>query len=361
MKLSVPDYIQTISPYVAGKPMEELEREYGIKNPVKIASNENPLGPSPKALKAVEAALKNLHRYPDAGAYYLVNKLAEKLSVSPANIVLGTGSDEVIGMLTRVFLQPGDEAILSEHSFLMYEIMLRCDGAVPVWIPLKSLEIDLEEMKRRITPKTRMIFLTSPNNPTGMIVRKKEFDRFIEGIPPEIVIVLDEAYIEFATDSECLKGLEYLSSGRAIVTLRTFSKIYGLAGLRIGYGMMPQEMASLLNRVRQAFNTSSLAQIAATAALDDDEFLQKTLTTVREGLNFLYAALDNMGVSYFPTQSNFFLIDVKQSADEVFKRMLKQGVIVRSMSSYSLPQYIRVNVGLAHENVRFIEAFKQVL
>lgn len=361
MKLSVPDYIQTISPYIAGKPMEELEREYGIKNPVKIASNENPLGPSPKALKAVEAALKNLHRYPDAGAYYLVNKLAEKLSVSPGNIVLGTGSDEVIGMLTRVFLQPGDEAILSEHSFLMYEIMIRCDGAVPVWVPLKSLEIDLEEMKRRITPKTRMIFLTSPNNPTGMIIRKKEFDRFIDGIPPEIVIVLDEAYIEFATEPDCLKGLDYLNSGRAIVTLRTFSKIYGLAGLRIGYGVMPQEMASLLNRVRQAFNTNSLAQIAATAALDDDEFLQKTLTTVRDGLKFLYAALNEMGVSYFPTQSNFFLIDVKQSADDVFKRMLKQGVIVRSMSSYGLPQYIRINAGLPDENAQFIEAFKQVL
>jgi histidinol-phosphate aminotransferase len=361
MKLSVPDYIQTISPYVAGKPMEELEREYGIKNPVKIASNENPLGPSPKALKAVEAALKNLHRYPDAGAYYLVNKLAKKLSVSPANIILGTGSDEVIGMLTRVFLQPGDEAILSEHSFLMYEIMIRCDGAIPVWIPLKSLDIDLDEMKRRITPKTRMIFLTSPNNPTGMIIRKKEFDRFIEGIPPEIVIVLDEAYIEFATDTECLNGLAYLDSGRAIVALRTFSKIYGLAGLRIGYGVMPEEMASLLNRVRQAFNTNSLAQIAATAALDDDEFLQKTLTTVREGLKFLYAALDEMGVSYFPTQSNFFLIDVKQSADEVFKRMLKQGVIVRSMNSYGLPQYLRINAGLPAENERFIEAFRKVL
>lgn len=361
MKLSVPDYIRTISPYVAGKPMEELEREYGIKHPVKLASNENPLGPSPKALKAVDAALKNLHRYPDAGAYYLVNKLAEKLNLSPANIVLGTGSDEVIGMLTRVFLQPGDEAILSEHSFLMYEIMIRCDGAVPVWVPLKSLEIDLDEMKRKISPKTRMIFLTSPNNPTGMIIRRKEFDRFIEGIPPEVVIVLDEAYIEFATDAECLKGLDYLDSGRAIVTLRTFSKIYGLAGLRIGYGVMPEEMTSLLNRVRQAFNTNSLAQIAATAALDDDEFLQKTLTTIRDGLKFLYAALDDMGVSYFPTQSNFFLIDVKQSADEVFKRMLKQGVIVRSMSSYGFPQYIRINAGLPAENERFIEAFKKVL
>ncbi|OQY54162.1 MAG: histidinol-phosphate transaminase [Desulfobacteraceae bacterium 4572_88] len=361
MNLSVPDYITSIKPYVPGKPLEELEREYGISNSIKLASNENPLGSSPMALDAIQAAMKDLHRYPDGSGYYLVQKIAQKLGVAPENIVLGNGSDEVIAMLTATFLQPGDEAIIPQPSFLMYDITVRSVGATPVYVPLKSLGIDLKGIKDQITPNTRMIFVNNPNNPTGTIVTQKEFEDFLDGIPPEIVIVVDEAYIEFVRNSDCLNSLDYLDSGRPVVALRTFSKIYGLAGLRIGYGVMPKEVASLLNRIRMPFNANSMAQVAAFAALDDEAFFQKTLTTIHEGLAFLWAELDRLGVSYFPTQTNFFLIDVKQRANDVFENMLRQGVIIRSMKSYGFPEYIRVNVGLEEENSRFIAALEKVL
>ncbi|QTA89810.1 histidinol-phosphate transaminase [Desulfonema magnum] len=361
MNLSVPDCVLSIKPYVPGKPLEELEREYGIKDSVKLASNENPLGSSPMALKAIQDEMENLHRYPDGSAYSLIKKLSEKLGVSPGNIVLGNGSDEVIGMLAWTLLRQGDEAILPQPSFLMYDIVVRCVGATPVYVPLKSLSIDLDGMKERITPKTRMIFVNNPNNPTGTIVTKKEFDTFLETVPPEIIIVVDEAYIEFARDQECLNGTDYLDSGRAVVTLRTFSKIYGLAGLRIGYGVMPEQVAEVLNRIRMPFNANSLAQVGAAAALDDDDFIKKTRSTIYEGLDFLCDALDRLGIRYFPTQANFFLIDVKKNANEVFEDMLRQGVIVRSMISYGFPEYIRVNVGLHEENVRLIRALETVL
>ncbi|OQX14805.1 MAG: histidinol-phosphate transaminase [Desulfobacteraceae bacterium IS3] len=361
MNIPVSDAILSIKPYIPGKPIEEVEREYGIANSIKIASNENPLGPSPKAIEAIRGALGNLHRYPDGSAYYLVRKLAEKLNVSPENIVLGNGSDEVIGMLTRVLLQPGDEAILPQPAFLVYDMMIRCDSATPVYVPLKSLAIDLESMKNKVTPKTRMIFLTNPNNPTGTIISKAAFEDFLESIPPEVVIVADEAYIEFVRDADCFHGLDYLHGGRCVVTLRTFSKIYGLAGLRIGYGVMPKQLAELLNRIRQPFNANSLAQVAAIAALDDTEFFRKTLKTVHEGLEFLEKELDRLGVRHFPTQANFFLIDMKKNAAEVFEGFLKQGVIVRSMISYGFPEYIRVNVGTHEENLRFIKAMENLI
>lgn len=361
MNLSVPDYILSISPYVPGKPIEELEREYGIRNSIKLASNENPLGPSPMALKAIQESMGKLHRYPDGSGYYFVRKLAEKLGVSPANIVLGNGSDEVIGMLTRVFLQPGDEAILPQPSFLMYDISVRCDGATPIYVPLESLSIDLDSIKEGITPKTRMIFLCNPNNPTGTILKKKAFEHFLADVPRDIIVVLDEAYIEFVRDPDCVRGLDYLNSGQPVVTLRTFSKIYGLAGLRIGYGVMPEKMAGLLNRIRMPFNANSLAQAGAAAALDDYEFFQKTLRTIHEGLDFLYRELERIGLRYFPTQTNFFLIDVKKNAGDVFELMLKQGVIVRSMISYGFPEYIRVNVGTHEENMRFIKAIENII
>ncbi len=361
MNLSVPDYILSISPYVPGKPIEELEREYGVADSVKLASNENPLGPSPMALKAIQEAMGKLHRYPDGSAYYFVRKLSEKIGVSPANIVLGNGSDEVIGMLTRVFLQPGDEAILPQPSFLMYDISVRCDGATPVYVPLKLLSIDLDSIKERITPKTRMIFLCNPNNPTGTILKKKAFEHFLTDIPRDIVLVMDEAYIEFVRDPDCVRGLDYLDSGHPLVTLRTFSKIFGLAGLRIGYGVMPEKMAGLLNRIRMPFNANSLAQTGAAAALDDEDFFQKTLRTVHDGLDFLYGELDRIGLGYFPTQTNFFLIDMKKNAGDVFEDMLEQGVIVRSMVSYGFTEYIRVTVGTHEENVRFIKAIENVI
>jgi histidinol-phosphate aminotransferase len=264
-------------------------------------------------------------------------------------------------MLACALLRPGDEAVLPRPSFLMYEIMVRSAGAIPVSVPLTTLAIDLDDMQERITSKTRMVFLCNPNNPTGSIVSKKDFENFLEKIPPEVVVVVDEAYIEFVRNQNCARSTEYLDNARPLVTLRTFSKAYGLAGLRIGYGIMPKEIAGLLNRVRQPFNANSLAQVGAIAALEDKAFLAKVTTLVHEGLDYLYDALDRLGVNYFPTQTNFFLIDVAKDADEIFESMLRQGVIVRSMTSYGYPRYIRINVGLHKENVRFIRALEKSL
>jgi len=361
MKLSIPDYILSIKPYVPGKPLEELEREYGIKKSIKLASNENPLGPSPMAVEAIQSALEKLNRYPDGSGYNLINRIADKLKVSPGNIVLGNGSDEIIGMLTHTLLKPGDEVILPQPSFLIYDIMVRCAGATCVNVPLNSLSIDLEEIKKRVTSKSKMVFLCNPNNPTGTIILKKEFERFLESIPPEIIVVVDEAYIEFVREQNCAYGIEYINSTRPLVVLRTFSKAYGLAGLRIGYGVMSEEISGIINRIRLPFNTNSLAQVGAVAALDDEKFFKKTQKLIHEGFDFMYSALDRLGIKYFPTQANFFLIDVERDADEVFEKMLAHGVIVRSMTSYGYPHYIRVNAGLREENAGFIKALDEVL
>ncbi|MBU0987727.1 MAG: histidinol-phosphate transaminase [Proteobacteria bacterium] len=361
MKLSIPDYILSIKPYIPGKPLEELEREYGIDDSIKLASNENPIGPSPMAVAAIKESTKKLNRYPDGSGHDLIRKISNHIGFSPQHIVLGNGSDEIIGMLAFAMLQPGDEVILPVPSFLMYEIMVRGSGATPVFVPLTSLSIDLEEIKKKITSKTRMIFLCNPNNPTGTVISKKDFENFIQEMPSEVIVVVDEAYIEFVRDQNCVKSFEYLDNITPLVTLRTFSKAYGLAGLRIGYGVMPVEIADILNRIRLPFNTNSLAQAGAGAALEDKIFLEKVISLVHEGLDFLYDALNSLGINYFPTQTNFFLIDVRKDADEIYEDMLRQGIIVRSMKSYGYPNYIRINVGLHEENVRFLKALERCL
>jgi len=360
MKIPVPDYILSLKPYEPGKPIEELEREYGIDNSIKLASNENPLGPSPMAIRAIGDTLTSLNRYPDGGGYELTAKLSAALNVAPENIVLGNGSDEIIGMLVRVFLKPGDEAVIPKPSFLMYDILVNSSGAVPVYAPLKELTLDLQGMADKITNKTRLIFVCNPNNPTGTTVSKKDFNGFLEAVPENIPIVVDEAYAEFVRDPDCVRGIDYINTGRPIISLRTFSKAYGLAGLRIGYGVMPKEIAELLHRVRQPFNANRPAQAGASAALDDAPFLSKTVRLIHDGLDYLFEALDKMRVKAFPTQANFFLIDVGRNADEVFEELLGMGIIVRSMKSYGYPEYIRVNTGLPEENIRFIAALKAI-
>jgi histidinol-phosphate aminotransferase len=265
-----------------------------------------------------------------------------------------------MGMLTKALLRPGDEVIMPQPSFLMYEILIRSEGAIPVPVPLASFSIDLSAMADRVTSKTRMIFLTHPNNPTGTILSEKDFKSFIKRIPEEIIILIDEAYIEFVREKSSLNSMKYMVSDSRIVILRTFSKAYGLAGLRVGYGLMAEEIGSLLHKIRQPFNVNSVAQAAALAALDDREFFARTLKLVHEGLDFLYAALDRMSVFYFPSQANFFLIRVGD-ADDIFERLLRKGVIVRSMTSYGFPDYIRLTVGLESENKRFLKAMESLL
>ena len=361
MKISVPDYILSLKPYVAGKPLEELEREYGITDAIKLASNENPLGPSPLAIQAIQQAVEKLHRYPNGGCYDLADRISKRLHVGRENIIFGSGSDDIIAMLTRVLLQPGDEAVLPQPSFLFYEIMIRCSGAIPVEVPLIDNFTDLDGMLDRIGPQTRLVFLTNPHNPTGALIAKEALDDFVTALPENIVLILDEAYIEFVRAPSCPSSMDYLDSGKMVVGLRTFSKAYGLAGLRIGYGLMPSYLAELLNRVRQPFNVNSLAQAAAVAALEDEGFLKDTVNLVSAELDFIYDALDNLGIEYWKSQANFLMIKVGKNANEVFEDLLKQGIIVRSMTSYGYPDCIRVTVGLHDENVRLLEVLPGVL
>ncbi|MBL0712569.1 MAG: histidinol-phosphate transaminase [Desulfosarcina sp.] len=362
MKKSIrlPRHILEIDPYVPGKPIEELERELGIRASIKLASNENPLGPSPRATAAVREAVDHLHRYPDGAGHEFIGALATHLDCPPQNLVMGNGSDDIIALLTHVLLAPGDRAVMPRPSFLMYEIAVRTVGAEPVFVPLDSLAIDLDGILRAVDAKTRMVFLCNPNNPTGAIIRQQAFERFLAVLPPGVVVVVDEAYIEFVRDPDCLQSIPYVDSDHPVVTLRTFSKLYGLAGLRVGYGIMPAALAEGLNRIRQPFNVNLLAQIGARAALADRDFVERTLKLVHSGLDYLYTELDRLELTYYPTQSNFFLIDMARDAQAVFEALLRQGVIVRSMRGYGFPHFIRVNVGTPEENRRFISALRTV-
>ena len=361
MKLKAPDHILAIPPYVPGKPVEELERERGIRHSIKLASNENPLGPSPKALAALRQALASVHRYPDSAGFELTRKLAARLRLEPGQIVLGNGSDDVIAMLVRSFLRPGDEVLMPRPSFQMYEIEARAAAAVPVEVPLKDFRTDFGAMAARLTPRTRMVFVNTPHNPTGSLVTRSEFEAFMGLLPDRVLLVLDEAYIDFVRDPTGPDSLDYVKAGRPVVGLRTFSKAYGLAGLRIGYGLMAVEVAGVLNRVRQPFNVSLPAQAAASAALEDAEFIEETLRVVHQGVDYLHAALTELGLECRPTQSNFLMFRVPDDARRVFEGLLARGVIVRPLASYGYPDRIRVNAGLPEENRRFIESLRQVL
>ncbi len=362
MKNLVSENIRKLVPYPPGKPIEELEREYGITDSIKLASNENPLGPSPGAVQAIKDSLEKLHRYPDGSGYYLRRRLSEKFGLPFDGIVLGNGSNEIIDLLIRTFLTPEDEVIVTEPSFLVYRLMVQAVGGEPVSVPLKNFTLDLNDVLERCSVKTKIVFLNNPNNPTGSTISDGDFRAFFEKLPAGTIVVLDEAYIEFVRQNGVVKGFDYVSSdGPFAVTLRTFSKAYGLAGLRIGYGAMHPRLADYINRVRQPFNANLLAQVGALAALDDDEFMTATRETVWEGLEFLYREVEKMGLEYVPSEANFFLIRVNRNAKEVYEAMLRKGVIIRAMNAYGLPEYIRVNVGRQRENERFIEALKEVL
>jgi len=361
MKLHIPDHIQSLTPYPPGKPIEELERELGITGSIKMASNENSLGPSPKAVEAIKQNLSKLHRYPDGSCYYLAEALSKKLGVSAQQLVFGNGSDEIIVLLAAAFVQPGDEVITSHPSFLVYPKATQAQNGINRVVPLKDMRHDLDAIAGLVTEKTRLIFLDNPNNPTGTIFTREEFDAFLNKIPENVIVVLDEAYVDFVRQKKAVKAFDYLGSKTPVVSLRTFSKAYGLAGLRVGYGVMPAEIADCLHRVRGPFNVNSLAQVAAIAAIDDDEHYRKTLEMTWAGIDFLNRGFSRLGLGPKPTETNFFLVDVKRNGKEFYQALLRKGVIIRAMTAYGYPEYIRVTAGTRAENERLLTAVKEVL
>jgi len=357
----IANYIKELIPYPPGKPIEELERQYNVKNPIKLASNENPLGPSPKAIEAIKNTIKYLNRYPDGSGFYLKEAIANKYRISMDQVVLGNGSDELIDLLIRLFIEPSTQCITSHPSFLVYKKRVQSVGGENIIIPLKNFHHDLTAISKAVNDNTRLIFLDNPNNPTGSTVSIQDFNHFLNDLPQDILVVLDEAYMEFCRDKNTPRGIEYLGKDSRVITLRTFSKAYGLAGLRLGYGIMHSNLASYIERIRQPFNVNTLAQKAAIAALNDTDHLQKTLSITWEGITYLSEKLKKLGCKVYPTNTNFLLVDIYLDAQLVYEEMLKKGVIIRSMASYGFNNFIRVTIGTDKENERFINSFKEII
>lgn len=357
MSVTVHEAIASLKPYVPGKPIEELQRELGLTQVVKLASNENPLGPSPKALAVLADAAKTLHRYPDSSAFRLRTALAERFKVSLDQVILGNGSDEIIGLLARTFLSPGDNAVMADNTFVIYRMEVTKAHGTPVTVPLKDHCHDLAAMADAITPRTKLLFICNPNNPTGTIVTDAEVDAFMARVPAHVIIAFDEAYYEYVRDSRYPDSLGYVRQGRQVIVLRTFSKIYGLAGLRIGYGVTTPEIARYLNQVRPPFNTNSLAQRAALAALGDEEHVAKSRAMNQTEMASLRAGLLSLGLKPLPSEANFLYFDVGRDGRLVFEALLREGVIVRHIHG----NYLRVTIGLPEENRQFLKALKNVL
>jgi histidinol-phosphate aminotransferase len=356
--IQAPEHIKTIKPYIPGKPIEELERELGITGSIKLASNENPLGPSPLAIKALRKDLSNLNRYPDGSCYYLKRALAEKLSLSPDEILLGNGSNEIIELALRTFLRPGDEAIMAHPSFVVYSMIVQAAQGKNIIVPLRDYRHDLDAMASNITEKTRIIFIASPNNPTGTITTKAEMDRFLEKVPDGILVIVDEAYFEYVVSPDYADCMNYIKQGRDILILRTFSKIYGLAGLRIGYGLAKKSIISEMDKVRQPFNVNELAQRAALAALRDEEHIKRSKRINEKGKRYLYREFKAMNIRFVPTEANFIYIILEDDiATQLYNKLLKKGIIIRPMG----PREMRVTIGLPNENKRLIEALKTIM
>jgi histidinol-phosphate aminotransferase len=346
--------------YEPGKPIDETARELGLdpSRIVKVASNENPLGPSPKAQTAMRDAISEAHIYPDGGGFKLRGAIAESLGFSRENVVIGNGSNEIIELLCHTFLNRETELIAAEHAFVVYKLMATLFGAGYVEVPDPGFVHDLDAMAAAITEKTRLVFIANPNNPTGTMVDQQAIDRFMDRLPEHVIAVFDEAYIEFPDSPP--DTLRYVREGRNVCILRTFSKIHGLAALRVGYGIAPAHLASLLQKARQPFNVNSIAQAGALAALTDKSHVEATLHNNREGMRFMENAFRERGLEFVPSHANFILVKTG-SGDAVFGDMLKQGVIVRAMSSYKLPDWIRVSIGTGEQNARCIEALDAVL
>jgi histidinol-phosphate aminotransferase len=357
-----PEYVRRIAPYVPGKPIDELAREYGLSEEsiIKLASNENPRGPSPKVRAAIVSAAADITRYPDGNGFALKTALAARLGVAHEQIVLGNGSNDVLELAAQAFLRPGDAAVYSRHAFAVYPLAVQARGATGIEVPARDYGHDLDAMRAAITPRTRIVFLANPNNPTGTWLSSGAVKAFLAAVPREVLVVLDEAYDEYLEAAHRSASASWLGEHANLIVSRTFSKAYGLAGLRIGYGLMDAAVAGLLNGVRQPFNVNSVAQAAALAALADVDYVAESAALNRAGLRELGAALDAMGIGYVASHGNFLLIHVGDAA-AVYTHLLRQGVIVRPVANYGLPEHLRVTVGLPAENQRFLSALRSAL
>lgn len=349
-----------IEPYKPGKPISEVARELGLKQVIKMASNESPLGPSIKAQEAIRRGIRELSLYPEGSGIRLRKAIAEYWKVKPENIILGNGSNEIIELILHAFLNEGEEVITARPSFLVYFLSAKIFNAKLIEVPLKYYTYDLEAIIERVTPATKVIFIANPNNPTGTMVDKDSVERFMGKVPGHVIVAFDEAYGEFTNPKIFPKTLKYIREGRPVIMLRTFSKIYGLAGLRIGYGITDTSIVELLNKVRQPFNVNSLAQVAATAALEDEDYRHRMVSLVREGRNYFYREFYKLGFFYVPSEANFVLVKVG-NGEKIFQDLLRKGVIVRPMDEYALPEFIRITVGTMSQNKKFIKALQEVL
>lgn len=357
MPLPYRDDLKDIAPYVPGKPISDVQRELGLTDVVKLASNENPFGCSEKVKNVMKDFLPEITLYPDGNATVLREKLAEKYGLKPEQFIFGAGSNEIITLIAQTFLNPGDESIYASPSFTWYDTAVRLSGATPVIIPLKDYTHDLDAMKNAVSEKTKIIWICNPNNPTGTIVTSDQLNEFLKSVPTDIVIVLDEAYYEYATGGNYPETVPLLEKYPNLIILRTFSKVYGLASLRVGYGMASSEIVSYLNRIRPPFNVNSLAQMAAVAALSDQDFVEKTVTGTKKGLEFLYDAFERLNLHYVKSYANFVWVETKYPSTELFQKLLRKGVIIRPF----MENWVRITVGTQEQNEKLITALKEVL
>ncbi|MEM4246564.1 MAG: histidinol-phosphate transaminase [Candidatus Bathyarchaeia archaeon] len=356
----VREELKDLQPYRPGKPVDEVKRELGLRHVVKLASNENPFGPSRLALKSLRKNLREIHRYPDGGCYYLRQRLASEHAIPEDRFIFGNGSDELIVLATRALLEKGDTVIIAEPTFLIYRLASKVAGLKIRSVPLKNLRYDLEAMADAVDGNTRMIFVANPDNPTGTYANKAEVERFIERVPKDVILFFDEAYYEYAVGGDYPDTLAYQNNGN-IITTRTFSKIYGLAGLRIGYGVSTPDIIELMNKVREPFNVNSLAQAAALAALDDKAFVNRVRRLTDKGKNQLYEGFKELGINYIPSATNFILVDLGDKSEYVYNELMKRGVITRYMAAWGLKNYLRVTVGTDLENRKLLQRLRQVL
>ncbi len=353
--------VQTLKPYLTGKPIEELERELGIRNIIKLASNENPLGPGKLALHAARQALEQLHRYPDGAGFHLKAALSEKFNLRPEQITLGNGSNDLLELIGRGFLNRGDEVIFSQHAFAVYMLVTLGCSAKPVEVPAQLFGHDLAAMADAITERTRVIFIANPNNPTGTWFHKHAFEAFLARVPEHVLVVLDEAYVEYVEEDGYPNGFDYLGRYSNLIVTRTFSKIYGLAGLRVGYAVANPQITNVLNRVRQPFNVNAPALAAAQAALNDVNYIEDSKSENTAGLVQITEGLNKLNLHAIPSVANFIAFDCGRPAQPLYEALLHEGVIVRPIGGYGMPDHLRVSIGLAEENERFLQALQKVL